>query len=304
MEIRAIPIDHILADTAQPRKYHDEESLQGLADSIRQHGLLNPITVTPIPGSPHYRIVTGERRWRAAKLARLDALPCVVREITDEERLTEQLIENLQREDLQPLEKARAIQQIKETLNLTTREVAQRLGLSERSVNYLLDLLTLPEEIGEAVVSSPNRPSAGQITEKHARYLKQLNSYPELQQQVVEHIQQERLNSEETEKLVRVIRTDPLRAQEILETPPAQREQIYQQLRELPHMDDERAVVENHMPSSHAAQKVLDILPLLADIQIEQLQEDELTALQEALHSLQMVVESLLHACKQRSTNF
>lgn len=304
LEIRSIPIDQIVADTAQPRKHHDEESLQGLADSIRQHGLLNPITVTPIPGSSHYRIVTGERRWRAAKLARLETLPCVVREITEEERLTEQIIENLQREDLQPLEKARAIQQIKETLNLTTREVARRLGLSERTVNYILDLLSLPEEIGEAVVSSPNRPAAGQLTEKHARYLKQLNPYPELQQQVVEHIQQERLNSEETEKLVRAIRADPKRAHEILESAPEQREQIYQELRQAPMQEDRHAVVETYAPRSQAAQKVLDMLPLLADIEVSHLPKDDLTALQEALRSLQMAVESLLRACEQRSADF
>ncbi|HLI48385.1 MAG TPA: ParB/RepB/Spo0J family partition protein [Chthonomonas sp.] len=304
LEIRSISIDQIVADTAQPRKHHDEESLQGLADSIRQHGLLNPITVTPIPGSSYYRIVTGERRWRAAKLARLETLPCVVREIAEEERLTEQIIENLQREDLQPLEKARAIQQIKETLNLTTREVARRLGLSERTVGYILDLLTLPEEIGEAVVSSPNRPAAGQLTEKHARYLKQLNPYPELQHQVAEHIQQERLNSEETEKLVRAIRTAPTRAREILESAPEQREQIYQELLQAPTVPARHAVVETYAPQSHAAQKVLDMLPLLADIEVSRLPEDELIALQEALRSLQMAVESLLHACEQRSANF
>ena len=181
MKIQQIALRQIVDDPEQPRKTHSEESLQGLADSIKQHGLLNPITVSPADGGDRYVIVTGERRWRAAQMAKMDALPCVVKEVVPDERLTEQLIENLQREDLQPLEKAKGILRTKETLSLTNREVSRRLGLSERTVGYLLDLLALPEDIGEAVISSPNRPADGQVTEKHARFLKQLNEEPELQ---------------------------------------------------------------------------------------------------------------------------
>src|SRR5262249_5947586 len=158
LNIQQIEVNLIVEDADQPRKHHSEESLQGLADSIRQHGMLNPITVTPLHNVNRFRIVTGERRWRAAQMAHLETIPCIVGEMEPEERLTQQLIENLQREDLQPLEKARAIQHVRNALNLTNREIARRLGLSERAVSYLLDLLALPEAIGEAVVSSPNRP--------------------------------------------------------------------------------------------------------------------------------------------------
>ena len=132
MEVKQIDISQIVVDNDQPRKHYSEETLQGLADSIRQHGMLNPITVTPLRDRDKYQIVTGERRWRAASMARLEAIPCVVKdkEIHPDERMTEQLIENLQREDLQPLEKGGAIQHVKTTLNQTNREIARRLGLS------------------------------------------------------------------------------------------------------------------------------------------------------------------------------
>lgn len=300
MEIRAIPLQLIIADTTQPRKHHDEESLRGLADSIRQHGLLNPITVTPIPGSDRYRIVTGERRWRAAAMARLEVIPCIVRSLPEEERLTEQLIENLQREDLQPLEKARAIQQIKQALNLTNREVARRLGLSERTVNHILDLLSLPEELGEAVVSSPNRPAAGQITAKHARFLKHLNQEPDLQKEVAERIRTEQLNTEETEKLVRALRCNPQRAREILGAPQQLREPLYEEILPTSRLEKGSSFREP-VPPNNVAQKVLDLLPQLADIQVSHLPESQIIELEEALLSLKMAVESLLQACLRRA---
>src|SRR5579862_7818468 len=219
LEVKQIEVSRIVEDAEQPRKHHSEESLQGLADSIRQHGMLNPITVTPLTDGATYKIVTGERRWRAAGMARLSAVPCIIKEIDADERLTEQLIENLQREDLQPLEKGKAIQHVKNTLNLTNREIARRLGLSERTVGYLLDLLALPEDIGEAVVSSPNRPADGQLTEKHARFLKQLNEEPEMQTAVVDRIREGRLSSEDTGRLVKALKKHPEKAKEILDSP-------------------------------------------------------------------------------------
>ena len=131
MEMRFIAHSSITVDPDQPRKHLDDEALQGLADSIRQHGMLNPITVRPLT-SDQYRIVTGERRWRAAIMANLSDLPCIVKQLSDDELLTEQLIENLQREDLQPLDKARAIDHVKRSLSQTNREIARRLGINER----------------------------------------------------------------------------------------------------------------------------------------------------------------------------
>ena len=120
---------------------------------------------------------------------------------------------------LQPLEKAKGILHIKNTLSLTNREVSRRLGLSERTISYLLDLLALPEDIGEAIVSSPNRPADGQVTEKHARFLKQLNEEPELQSAVVDRIREEKLSTEDTGNLVKALKKNPSKSKEILDSP-------------------------------------------------------------------------------------
>lgn len=296
MNIQNIPLDRIAVDPAQPRKQLNEESLQGLADSIRQHGVLNPITVTA-SGNNRYAIVTGERRWRAAQTAKLQHIPCIVSEVGSDERLTQQLIENLQREDLQPVEKARAIHYIKQTLTLTNREVARRLGLSERQVGYSLDLLDLPEEIGEAVVSSPNRPAEGQLTEKHARFLKQLNEEPELQSAVVEKIKGDRLTGDQTGKLVKALRKKPERAEEMLQSPADHLADFF--------ADDPDPVLATEdapsapAPSAHA-QQILNFLPSLAGISLNQKSAAEVRQIEDALTSLQMTVETLLKSCRER----
>ncbi len=221
MEVQLIPLEQIVEDPDQPRKGYDEESLYGLAESIRRYGILNPITVRPLPEGDTYQIVTGERRWRAAQIAGLTHIPCIVKAIDSTMATTEQLIENLQREDLAPIDKARALKQLKETQRLTNRELAQMLGLSERTISIWLGLLELPEEVGEQVVSSMGRPPAGAITESHARHLLELDD-PELQTRVAEKIREEELTSGETSALVRTLREEPERAEEILEQPAEQ----------------------------------------------------------------------------------
>jgi ParB family chromosome partitioning protein len=216
MDLQMIPIEKIVEDAGQVRRAVDEPSLEGLANSIRQHGVLNPITVVALEGIDGYRIITGERRWRAAQRAGIYELPCIVRGGEPEDRTAEQLIENLQREDLTPIDKATALRRLKETLGANNREVAQRLGISERTVGYLLDLLELPEAIGEQIISSPNRPADGNLTEKHGRFLRQLNEKPEVQADLVEKIRNERLSSDDTGKVVRALRQNPDRADEIL----------------------------------------------------------------------------------------
>ncbi|MFQ3609963.1 MAG: ParB/RepB/Spo0J family partition protein, partial [Fimbriimonadales bacterium] len=121
MDIKLIALNQIVEDPDQPRRGYDEESLQGLAESIRRYGLINPITVRPLPDGTTYQIVTGERRWRAAQIAGLREIPCIVKALDLESVTTEQLIENLQREDLAPIDKARALKQLKESRKLTHR---------------------------------------------------------------------------------------------------------------------------------------------------------------------------------------
>jgi ParB family chromosome partitioning protein len=301
LEVTLIEVSLIVEDTEQPRKHHSEESLQGLADSIRQHGLLNPITVTPLHHVNRYKIVTGERRWRAAAMAHLDTIPCIIKEMEAEERLTEQLIENLQREDLQPLEKARAIRHVKSTLNLTNRELSKRLGLSERTVGYLLDLLDLPEVIGEAVVSSPNRPADGQLTEKHARFLKQLNEEPELQSAVVERIRDQRLSSEDTGNLVKALKRRPDKAREILDSPTDHLVKFFQDASDpAAEFLEDLDVSDAPVKMSTYAQRIIDFLPALSGLDPARLSRPELRQIEDALTSLKLTVDGLLRGCKEQ----
>ncbi len=295
MEVKLIGVGRIVEDADQPRRHQDEESLNGLADSIRQHGMLNPITVTHLPNLGVYRIITGERRWRAAQRVGLKDVPCIVKDIDPEEVLTEQLIENVQREDLQPAEKARALSHVKEVLGATNREVGARLGLSERTVGYLLDLLELPESISESIISSPNRPSDGQITEKHARFLKQLNDLPDLQTAVVEKIREDRLNSDHTGNLVKALRKKPDQAEEILSSPADHLVRFFR--------DSDSAVALAEPPTlvqtrqSPYAQRIIDMVEVLGQIQPSELARPEVGQIQDSLTSLKLVVDGLLREC-------
>jgi len=294
LEIEWIEIDRIVEDPDQPRKRQDEEGLQGLADSIRQHGVLQPITVMPLASVNMYKIITGERRWRAAQRAGLEVMPCIVRENPPDDVLTEQLIENIQREDLQPLEKARALESVKQRLGATNRELGSRLGLSERMVGYLLDLLELPEPIAREVVSSPNRPADGQITEKHARFLKQLNDDPDLQAAVAEKIREEKINSDQTGRLVKALRRQPDRTREIMATPADHLADFFREA------EPAEAVVQEPQPfhlSIHA-QRILEFLTVLDQVRPAELARREAEQVQEALESLRLAVDALLRECR------
>lgn len=297
MEIELIEVSRIVEDPEQPRKHHDEEGLRGLADSIRQHGMLNPMTVTQLANVNMYKIVTGERRWRAAQMAGLTEVPCIVKEVAPEEILTEQLIENLQREDLQPLEKAQALTQVKDKLGATNRELGSRLGLSERAIGYLLDLTELPEAIGQQVVSSPNRPAAGQLTEKHARFLKQLNDAPDLQTAVVEKIKEERINSDQTGKLVKALRQNPDKAEEILTSPTDHLVQFFRDLEPTEAVTEDTQAAEG-VRLSRRAQEVINFLPVLESIRPTELAHPEIRQIEDALSSLKLAVDGLLRECR------
>lgn len=160
--VRDISIQEIDPNTAQPRKEFDRESLEQLADSIRQAGVLQPILVMEKDG--RYQIIAGERRYRASRLAGLETVPCIVRSLTDEQRMEAALIENLQREDLNPIEEANAVKALMDRCGHTQEEIAKRLGKSRPAVTNLLRLLTLAPEVIEMV--QKNELSAG-----HARVL-------------------------------------------------------------------------------------------------------------------------------------
>lgn len=302
-----IPVSQIVEDPDQPRRDMDPQSLQGLADSLRQHGMLQPIVVKPLHHVNMYQIVIGERRWRAAQMAGLFEIPCIVREVDPEEALTDQLIENLQREDLRPIDRARALQVAKTKLGLSNRDLASRLGISERMVGYMLELLDLPQEIAEQVVSRPNRPAEGAITEKHARFLKQLNEMPEVQAQVAERIKSERLNTDETAKLVRAIRMSPERAEELLrgsvpdwaewtnpELPPLPEEEPKDTLSSATATAAPPTSVPTMSVSQQPADTVRKAIELLGDLEPAQMTPEQRVETVEVLRSLLIVVETLI----------
>ncbi len=162
-ELRQIPTDLITANPHQPRRQFDEESLLSLADSIRARGVIQPVLVRPVAGG-RYELIAGERRWRAAQMAELDAVPAVVRTHDDAASLELAVIENMAREDLNPVEEARACAGLVEELGLTREEVGLRVGRSRVAVSNLIRLLDLPDEALELL-------ERRELSEGHGRAL-------------------------------------------------------------------------------------------------------------------------------------
>jgi len=162
-ELRELHVDLVAPNPVQPRKRFDEEALQALADSVKERGVLQPVLVRPRPGGS-YELVAGERRWRAARLAGLETLPALVQQRDDARSLEDALIENMAREDLNPIEAARAVAGLVEELGLTREEVGRRVGRSRVAVSNLLRLLDLPDE-ALALVED------GSLSEGHGRAL-------------------------------------------------------------------------------------------------------------------------------------
>jgi ParB family transcriptional regulator, chromosome partitioning protein len=162
-ELREIPLELIDPNPRQPRREFDEASLVALADSLRERGVLQPVLLRPVPGGT-YELIAGERRWRAAQLAGFETVPALVREHDDAESLELALIENMAREDLNPIEEARACALLVEELGLTREDVGRRVGRSRVAVSNLLRLLDLPDEVLELL-------AAGHLTEGHGRAL-------------------------------------------------------------------------------------------------------------------------------------
>lgn len=201
-----IEVDKIEPNPFQPRREFDQEALKGLASSIREHGVLQPVLVTKreteTPGGleVRYQLIAGERRWRAAQLANLSQIPAVIRRgIPDDRiRLELALIENVQREDLNAMERALAFKQLVDEFHMVQREIGERIGKSREMVANTLRLLTLPKEIQAAL-------HKGDITEGHARAILIAGDDAVKQFQVYNEILSERLNVREAESRARQI---------------------------------------------------------------------------------------------------
>lgn len=190
-------LNEIRPNPAQPREVFDAGAIEELAASIRQKGILQPLVVREVPGG--YELIAGERRFRAAKRAGLERVPVVVRNVRDDELLEIALIENIQRENLNPIEEARAYRRLMEELRLTQEQVAEKVAKDRSTVANTLRLLQLPEEVREQIAS-------GKLSAGHARALISVGSAIE-QVSIADEIVGRRLNVRDTEHLVRTRKT-------------------------------------------------------------------------------------------------
>lgn len=199
----SLPISQVETCSSQPRKRFDDESLQELADSISQHGIIQPLTVRKL-SSGYYQIIAGERRWRAARLAGLQEIPVIVIEADDRKAAELAMIENLQREDLNPMEEAAGFQSLIESYHMTQEEAAQRVGKSRSAVTNALRLLGLTPSVRKLV-------EEGKLSAGHARALVPLS--PSLQESAANAIVSGGLSVRQAEALVKRLSAEKKEAQ-------------------------------------------------------------------------------------------
>ena len=199
-DVTTLPLHEIQPDRDQPRKTFEEGPLRELAKSIESHGIIQPLIVRPIPAGG-YRIVAGERRWRAARLANLREVPVVIRELSDLQAMEMALVENLQREDLDPIEEALGYRQLMERCSLTQEQAAEKVARSRSAVANSLRLLSLPDSIVEKL-------QAGELTTGHAKAILSLPD-ADLQTQAADAICAEKMNVRQAESLCKKLQKKP-----------------------------------------------------------------------------------------------
>lgn len=189
-----LPINEIVPNKEQPRKTFDETALQELADSISQHGVLQPLLVRPLANGA-YQLVAGERRWRASRLAQLKEVPVIIKELSDTEAMEIAIIENLQREDLNPIEEAEGLQSLIDKCGYTQEEVAASVGKSRPAIANALRLLRLPEEVRQMT-------QTGDISAGHARALLAFDNAP-MMLECAKQIVDKKLTVRDVEKMAK-----------------------------------------------------------------------------------------------------
>ena len=194
-----LKLNDISPNADQPRKSFDQEKLEELAASIKENGIIQPIIVCR--AEKGYRIVAGERRWRAARVAKLQTVPAIIRELTELQVLQHALIENIQRQDLNPLEEAYALEKLIKEHNMTQERLASVVGRSRPAIANTLRLVNLPEEIKKHVMNE-------QLSAGHARALLSVND-PNLQLKAAEQIMRREMSVRETERLIKKLLRTP-----------------------------------------------------------------------------------------------
>lgn len=188
---KQIDIEKIKANENQPRTIFDDEKIAELATSIKENGLIQPLIVRKY--NRNYQIIAGERRYRACKLAGLKTVPCIIKDIDDKQMDTYAIIENIQREDLTPIEEANAYKTLIDTYGMSQTELANKVGKKQSTIANKLRLLKLSDEVKDALKSK-------QITERHARAM--LSLQPEKQEEVLHEVIDKSLNVKQTETLI------------------------------------------------------------------------------------------------------
>lgn len=198
-----LAVNDIIPNKEQPRKTFDEAALQELADSIKQHGVLQPLLVRPLT-TGGYQLVAGERRWRASRLAELKEVPVIIKELSDTEAMEIAIIENLQREDLNPIEEAEGLQALIDKCGFTQEEVATSVGKSRPAITNAIRLLRLPEEVRQMTKD-------GDISAGHARALLAFDNEP-MMLECAKQIVDKKLTVRDVEKMAKRPKTSKIKA--------------------------------------------------------------------------------------------
>lgn len=222
--VAEIAVRQIVPNPRQPRANMDEIELQGLSESIREHGVLQPLIVSYDPQKDEYVLIAGERRLRAARLAGLETVPVIIRQASEQQRLELALIENVQRADLTPLETAEAYHHLIDEFGMTHEEVATRVGKSREAVTNTHRLVRLPDAIKKGLVD-------GLITEGHARALLSLEASPQVLLDVYKTVVNNKLSVRQTEALVKEL-TGPRMRRNTRKDVPAEVQEMENQLRQ------------------------------------------------------------------------
>lgn len=205
--LRSLPLDLISPGPFQPRSIFDIDRLEELAESIRHQGVIQPVVVRA-NGDNQYELIAGERRWRAAQMAGIEKIPAIVRDVPDEIAIAMALVENIQREDLNPIEEATALRRLVDEFQMTHQEAGDAVGRSRSAVSNLLRLLELSEDVRELV-------DARHLEMGHARAL--LTLEPSLQAKAAREVVSKCLSVRETERLVRRLKNPPTRKTSVLD---------------------------------------------------------------------------------------
>jgi ParB family chromosome partitioning protein len=193
--VLTVPVEQIVPNPRQPRSHFESTALQELASSIKEHGIIQPLLVSRDDDGNGYTLIAGERRWQASKLAGLTAVPVIVRQTSDQQKLELALIENVQRADLNPLEEAHAYRQLSDEFELSHEQIADRVGKSRVAVTNTLRLLKLPDPVQQALVD-------GRVSEGHARALLALST-PQAMEAALRTVIAQEMTVRQTEELVR-----------------------------------------------------------------------------------------------------